>query len=96
MQILALRKSQLHSHPPLHLKLTHELYRLQPHSHLCARCISTMNERMKNLAFRDRLLTSSVELSETSFLWRVDAKDLPQRKEQGERFEVEPVSFHLR
>jgi hypothetical protein len=55
-----------------------------------------MNERMKNLAFRDRLLTSSVELSETSFLWRVDAKDLPQRKEQGERFEVEPVSFHLR
>jgi hypothetical protein len=79
---------------PLHLKLTHELYSLQPHSHLCARCISTMNGRMNNLAFRDSLLTSSVESSETSFRWQVDAKDLPQRRR--ERFEVESASSHLR
>ena len=33
---------------------------------------------------------------ETSFLWRVDAKAIPQRREQGERFEVGLASFHLR
>ena len=32
---------------------------------------------------------------ETSFLGPVDTKDL-QRREQCERFEVEPISFHLR